>query len=116
MTAIISGGTLGLVTNPLTPNGNPDLGRSDQSDRVYLNAATGNLVVQNRDDYLASTGLDFTLVRTYNAQGQYTDDNADNWRLSVHERVYGLTGTVNTAGSTVTKTFGDGAEIVYSFD
>ncbi len=34
---------------------------------------------------LTALGLDLALVRTYNSQGQLTDDNGDNWRLGVHE-------------------------------
>lgn len=116
MTAIISGNTLGLVNNPLTPRGDAEFARAGQNDQVYLNVATGNLVVQSRDETLDSIGLDLSLIRTYNSQGQLTDDNADNWRLGVEERVYGLTGTLNTVGSTVTKTFGDGADILYTYD
>src|SRR5258708_10003936 len=116
MTAVISANTLGLFQNPVNTGGSAEIGRTGQSDRVYLNSSTGNLVVQANDEYVASVGLGTALVRTYNSQGQFTDDNGDNWRLGVHERLFGLTGTVNTAGSTITKTFGDGADIVYSYD
>ncbi|HXH11335.1 MAG TPA: hypothetical protein VNP04_16430, partial [Alphaproteobacteria bacterium] len=116
MVSIVSGNELGLLTNPTTPRNNPDTGRSGQSDSVYVNSATGNLVIQARDEYVAATGLDLGLVRTYNAQGEFTDDNGDNWRLGVHQRLYGLVGTVNTEGSRITKEFGDGARILYTFD
>ncbi len=45
-----------------------------------------------------------------------TDDNGDNWRLGVHQRVLPPTGTLNTAGSTITKVFGDGREVVYLYN
>src|SRR5258705_1461971 len=106
MTAIITTADLGLTSSSLN-RGNPNLGRPGQSDQVYLNGATGNLVIQAKDDYLATVGVDLSLLRTYNSLGQFTDDNGDNWRLSVHEKVYGLTGTVNTSASTIKKTFGD---------
>lgn len=115
MAAIISGTGLGLFTN-LLGAGSASVGRGGQSDRVYLNGATGNLVVQTQDDYLASIGVDLSLIRTYNSQGQFTDDNGDNWQLGLHRRIHGLTGTVNTAGSTVRKVFGDGADVLYTYD
>ena len=85
-------------------------------ERVFVNTATGNLVIQNVDETVTSRGLDLALLRTYNSQGLRNDDNGDNWRLGLYRRVYGLTGVLNTAGSTVTKVFGDGAEIVYRYD
>ncbi|OGI66036.1 MAG: hypothetical protein A2W18_10520, partial [Candidatus Muproteobacteria bacterium RBG_16_60_9] len=115
MAAIISGNELGLFTNPLAPRNDPNTARPGQSDSVYVNSATGNLVIQARDEYLSTTGVDLALLRTYNSQGQFSDDNQDNWRLSVHRRVYGLTGTANTAGSTITKEFGDGAQVTYTY-
>src|ERR1051325_988247 len=116
MTSIITGNDLGLTNNPVTPRGTPSLGRPSQSDQVYVNSATGNLVIQAKDDYLATIGPDLSLIRTYNSLGLLSDDNQDNWRLSVHEKVYGLTGTVNVSGSTIKKTFGDGADIPYPYD
>ncbi|HEX9811922.1 MAG TPA: DUF6531 domain-containing protein, partial [Burkholderiales bacterium] len=116
MAAIISGNELGLFNNPLASRNDPNVGRPGQSDAVYVNSATGNLVIQAKDEYLARLGPDLALVRTYNSLGQFSDDNGDNWRLSVNRRVYGLTGTVNTAGSTITKEFGDGAQVTYAYD
>ena len=112
MASIISTEGLGLYNAALARSNTS----SPQSDQVFVNAATGNVVVQRQDDYLASLGLDLGLVRTYNAQGLLNDDNGDNWRLNVHQRVTGLTGVVNTAGSTVTKVYGDGYEAVFAFD
>lgn len=85
-------------------------------EQAYVNAATGNLVVQQIDDSLSALGLNLTLARTYNSQGVVDGDNNDNWRIGVYERVYNLTGTRNTTGSTVTKTFGDGADVVYTYN
>ena len=120
MVAVVSGSSLGLFPSSASTlgaagsNGDPTVGRG--GDRVYVNAATGNLVVQSVDERLSALGLDVGLVRTYNSQGLMDDDNGDNWRLGVHERVYGLTGTLNTAGSTVHKVFGDGADVLYRYD
>ena len=120
MVAVVSGSGLGLFGSSLSTlggagaSGNATIGRG--GDRVYVNTATGNLIVQSQDEILRALGLDLALVRTYNSQGLMNDDNGDNWRLGVHQRVFGLTGTLNAEGSTVTKVFGDGREVLYRYD
>src|SRR5712691_5710460 len=120
MVAIVSGAGLGLSNgslNVLGPQG--ALGQANQGragEGVYVNAATGNLVVQNRDEVVIGRGLDLSLVRTYNSQGFLNDDNGDNWRLGVYRKVYNLTGTVNTAGSTITRIAEDGSESIYTYN
>ena len=120
MVAAISGPGLGLLNSSTTTlgssgtQGTPAQGRSGE--QVYVNTANGNLVLQDNDELLAAEGLDVSIVRTYNSQGQYNDGLGDNWRLGVQESLYGLTGTVNTAGSTMTKVFGDGSEVTYTYD
>jgi len=120
MVAVVSGTGLGLGTSSLSilggrgAVGNASQGRGGE--QVYVNSATGNLIIQDRDEYLSGVGAGLALIRTYNSQGQLTDDNGDNWRLGVQERLHTLTGTVNTAGSTITKVFGDGAEVSYLYD
>src|SRR5215467_5332887 len=120
MAAIITGNNLGLTNSSLAVLGSQGAlgsaqdGRSGES--VYVDSVTGNLVLQNRDELLVGRGLDPALVRTYNSQGLLNDDNGDNWRLGVYKNVSGLTGTVNTAGSTMHRTDGDGADSVYTFD
>jgi hypothetical protein len=120
MVEVVSGGQLGLVNSSLSylgkGGGVGDAQLGQNGDRVYLNAATGNLVIQSTDEVLGAIGADLSLIRTYNSQGLMNDANGDNWRLSVDRRVYGLTGTVNTAGSTITKMFGDGSEVVYTYN
>ena len=83
---------------------------------VFFNAATGNLLISQRDEYLVGRGPDAAVSRTYNSLGDLSDDNGDNWRQSTDRRVYGLTGTANTAGSTVSRVSGDGSVVVYSWD
>lgn len=119
MVAVISGSGLGLFGS--TVSGLGGIGGSGNTvgrgnDRIYVNTSTGNLIVQSQDEHLSSLGLDLNLVRTYNSQGLLNDDNGDNWRLGIHQRVYALTGTRNTAGSTITKVFGDGREVRYTYD
>ncbi len=120
MAAIVAGSSLGLSNTSLytlRPQGM--LGQATQGragEGVYVNAATGNLVVQNRDELVLGRGPDLSLVRTYNSQGLLNDDNGDNWRLGVYRKVYNLTGTVNTAGSTVTRVAEDGSESIYTYN
>lgn len=113
MVATITGNSLGLALSNSSPSGQSGMGRADE--RVYVNAANGNLVIQGSDEYLASIGLDTTLLRTYNSRGALVDDNGDNWQLNVGVLVNRPT-TPNSAGSRVTKRFGDGAEAVYTYD
>src|SRR6266536_960477 len=120
MVAIVSGNELGLFNSSLNllgkdgPSGQPNLGRSGE--RIYLNSATGNLIVQQQDEVLVGLGPDVALLRTYNSQGRLNDDNADNWRLSVHKQLLALTGTVNSAGSTIRRVNEDGAHDTLKFN
>src|SRR6266853_1616002 len=120
MAAVVSGNSLGLLNTSLYVLGSQGaLGQASSGragEQIYVNAATGNLVIQNRDELLVGRGPDLNLLRTYNSQGLLNDDNADNWRLGVYRKVYNLTGTVNTAGSTVTRVAEDGSESVYAYD
>ena len=120
MVAVVSGSGLGIFGSSVSSlggiggSGNAAPGRGN--DRVYVNTATGNVIVQAQDERLSALGLDLNLVRTYNSQGRLDDDNGDNWRLGVHQRLYNLTSFVNQAGSTITKVFGDGREVTYEYD
>jgi|GEM_PF-1136118 len=120
MVAVVSGNGLGLNASSLAALGaSGGLGSAAQGQngqKIFVNSVTGNLIIQDQDESLASLGADLRLVRTYNSQGQFTDDNGDNWCLGVHQKLLGLTGTVNTAGSTITKVFGDGSEAVYAYN
>ncbi|HEV7609219.1 MAG TPA: hypothetical protein VGO61_17895 [Steroidobacteraceae bacterium] len=112
MVAVVSGSGLGLFTT--TRGGDSQVGRGNEN--VFVNTTNGNLVIQSLDENVAALGLDLSLVRTYNSQGTADEDNNDGWRLGVHQRLYGLTGTVNTASSTIKKVFGDASEVTYTYD
>src|SRR5688572_18855784 len=113
MVAVVSGSGLGLQTTSRFTHGaggtagDPQLGRGNE--RIYVNSTTGNLVIQSIDETAVAVGPDFALARTYNSQGTTDGNNDDQWHLAMLQRVYGLTGTVNTANSTIKKAFGDGA-------
>ncbi|HEX8225714.1 MAG TPA: polymorphic toxin-type HINT domain-containing protein [Allosphingosinicella sp.] len=94
--------------------GNAELGRGGEG--VSVNAATGNLLINQRDEFLVGRGPDSAILRTYNSLGDLSDENADNWRQGTDRRVYGLTGTLNAAGSTVRRVSADGSDILYTWD
>jgi YD repeat-containing protein len=81
-------------------------------DRVYVNAATGGLVVSRADEFLVGRGPDAFYGQTYNS----SSDPAYAWAQSVNRVISNLTGTANTAGSTVTRGDGDGHGAVYTYD
>ena len=117
MVAIVSGARTGLELSSLAILGAPGIagqpveGRNKQG--VYVNAATGNLVVQQQDDFLVGRGPDAAALRTYNSRGVVEGD-ADNWFTGVE--FLGLDGAPNTAGSTITRYGRDGSAAAYAFD
>ncbi|RYF36987.1 MAG: RHS repeat protein, partial [Comamonadaceae bacterium] len=120
MVAIVSGNSLGLelgslrTLDPGGVFGSAATGRSGE--QVYVNAANGNLVIQDRDEVLAGRGDDAVLWRTYNSQGLSNDDNGDNWISGTVLQPLALAGTLGTAGSTLARTDKDGSSAVYSWD
>ncbi|MEO7691407.1 MAG: hypothetical protein ABIS51_19145, partial [Sphingomonas sp.] len=90
--------------------GSASLGRNKE--QVLLNAATGNLLINQQDEFLVGVGPDSAIGRTYNSIENVSDgDNGDHWRQSTTRAVHGLTGTLNTTGSTIKRTSGDGSDI-----
>lgn len=89
-------------------------GRSGE--QVMLNAATGNLLIAQRDEFLLGRGPDAAVSRTYNSRGDLSDDNRDNWRQSTDRRVYGLVGGANAFGSSVKRVAADGSVATYRYD
>ncbi|MEK9803645.1 MAG: hypothetical protein VW475_09620 [Curvibacter sp.] len=73
MVSIVTGNGAGLVNSSKDvlgsdgQIGNAASGRAGEG--VTVNAATGNLVIQDRDEYLVGVGADVDLLRTYNSQG-----------------------------------------------
>ncbi|MFA5711917.1 Ig-like domain-containing protein, partial [Mycolicibacterium sp.] len=115
MVAVVAGTGLGLerssgfVLGSAGQLGQALVGRG--GDNVYVNASTGNLVVQNTDEMLFGLGADSVFDRTYNAQAA-----SGNWHRSATRRITGLDGTPNTAGSTVKRISWDGSDVTYTYD
>ncbi|MFT7724448.1 MAG: hypothetical protein QM788_16730 [Roseateles sp.] len=121
MVAVVSGNGLGLnlssgaVLGSAGVGGTATFGR--QSDRVYVNAANGNLVIQNRDEMLEGRGLDAPGLRTYNSQGGLGDDlNGDQWLSEMIRKVWWHSGTPGTPGAVVSRWDEDGSETRFSWD
>lgn len=96
--------------------GSAGLGRG--SENVSVNAATGNLLIAHKDEFLIGKGPDASISRTYNSIQDASGgdrDNGDQWRQSTTKRVFELTGAVNSAGSTIKRMAGDGSVITYGW-
>ncbi|MFZ6872324.1 hypothetical protein ACO0LF_09690, partial [Undibacterium sp. Di27W] len=103
MVAIVSGNSTGLnLTSSSNLGQRGNLGSASQGktgEQSIVNIATGNLVLQDKDGFLASRGNDLSVIRTYNSQGVIKDDNSDAWWINGYRRIVNLTGTLNQAGS-----------------
>ncbi|WP_443751343.1 hypothetical protein [Asticcacaulis solisilvae] len=117
MVAIVTGSGQGLVKSSLSVLGSQgEIGTSklgQNGSDVIVNAANGNLVIQSQDEMLFGVGLDDAIIDTYNSQSTLT---ANGWQENYQRKVGGLTGTVNTSGSTITHTTADGSAVVYTYD
>ncbi|VWD13659.1 Rhs family protein [Burkholderia lata] len=129
MVAIVTGQGLGLQSSSSTALGNRGvLGNAafgQTGEQVYVNAANGNLMLQDRDQLLLGQGINGAVYRAYNSLGQL------NWREGATRTVRGLTGAsstvdsatlvndwgaLNTVGSTVTLTDWDGSQTTFAYD
>jgi YD repeat-containing protein len=119
MVSIFTGASFGMERGSAALLGGAGLlggaaqGRGNEG--IFVNAATGNLLLQKQDEFLVGKGPDVSIGRTYNSLTTLGDDNGDKWRQNTDRRVYGLTGTLNTAGSTIKRVSGDGTEILYTW-
>ncbi|MEM8917434.1 MAG: hypothetical protein AAGE37_01135 [Pseudomonadota bacterium] len=94
--------------------GQASLGRAGE--KLFFNAANGNLVINQQDEFLVAKGPDIGISRTYNSQGTWDGDNGDNWQLGTTRRIYDLTGTQDTAGSTIKRQSADGSVTTFTWD
>ena len=115
MVAVISGNGLGLgntLQRSLGGQGDPAaLGQTGAANDV--NIATGNLILQGADEGLLFDGLPLATVRTYNSLGQLSSNG---WSYGFSRTVGGLTGTLDTTGSTITRTDDDDSSVVYTYN
>src|ERR1700743_2641980 len=126
MVAIITGQGLGVVRGSgyvlgsRGQLGDPSVGTG--GDNVTINAATGNLNITRVDEVeIGANTLDKDAISAYNsletsALGTASDPNGDNWIVGNGSVITGLTGTINTAGSTVTRVDWDGSDETYTYD
>src|SRR5882724_6273295 len=86
MVAIVAGNGLGLfnASNNILGNagilGQGWLGQANG--RSFVNAATGNLILQGLDEQLSGRGADLNLLRTYNSQGALSDGLGSGWSFN----------------------------------
>ncbi|WP_266157646.1 LysM peptidoglycan-binding domain-containing protein [Dyella silvatica] len=117
MVAVIAGNGLGLDNTSLTQLGQASGGQGAIGQgRVnqYLNVANGNLVLQGQDQGLIFDGTPLNALRTYNSQGQLSGNQG--WLFGFGQTVNGLSGTVNTVGSTIVRTGDDGSAVTYTYN
>ena len=116
MVAIVSGQNLGLGLGKVNGLNDPALGQGQvgqNGQQVSINAATGNLVVQDQDTTLLDNGLDLGALRTYNSQGQFNTANGPSWAQGAAVKSVAVSGTLAADGSTVIRTDRDGSQTVY---
>ncbi|WP_027708699.1 RHS repeat protein [Zooshikella ganghwensis] len=115
MVAVVSGYGLGLFNTTTVGLGNKaEFGQGKES--IKINAVTGNLILQQKDDALISQGIDAHLLRTYNSQGLLNDANGDNFRFGFNQQLLGLTGEINQPNSTIQRISADGATTTYTYN
>ncbi|HEX8222539.1 MAG TPA: hypothetical protein VF605_01840, partial [Allosphingosinicella sp.] len=121
MVAIVAGNTFGIArSSGATLGASGQLGSAAMgrgNDRVYVNAATGNLVIDRTDEVLLGVGPDAAYSLTYNSQDPSTLAGTPlAWNLGTYHRITGITGTVNTAGSTAKRVAADGSASLFTYD
>src|SRR5688572_16686098 len=123
MTGIILSPHFGLQTSSHAiigqhPGGGfSGLGQTGQG--VYVNASTGNLVIQSMDDWMQSVGINTSVVRTYNSLlGADPDGANDGFAIGFHRKllIETLSGTRNQAGSSIQYRGADGAVLTFTYD
>lgn len=117
MVAVVSGNGLGVDTSSLRQLGQGLGGQAaigQGSAAQYVNTATGNLVLESQDEGLIFDGLSLDVLRTYNSQGQLS--GSAGWQFGFSRSIGGLTGTLDTAGSTITRTDDDGSAVIYTYN
>ncbi len=111
MTSIIAGGGLGLFGSSYTQvNGYGATGKAkigQGNDGAYVNASTGNLVINAQDEFVSAYGLSDALTRTYNSLPNAEGYNLDQWQFSF-ERSLSVGVAPTTLHGNITRTTADG--------
>jgi hypothetical protein len=121
MVGIVAGSGLGLLNTSLNIIGEAGvMGQSlFGSGHAFVNAVSGNLVLQMDDEQLSGRGLDLRALRTYNSLGTPNDGDEDGWRWG-YEKTVRFQGPGTPAqpqpGATVIRTDGDSHETTYTWD
>ncbi|MBU6267876.1 MAG: hypothetical protein KGN34_10070, partial [Sphingomonadales bacterium] len=103
---------LGYYLGARAQLGDPTLGRAGQ--KVEVNAANGNLVIQSADEILAGRGPDAAFSRTYNSQGAIAGET-DNWWFNVQRKLEVTAKTPNASGGKLALTDWDGSTVEFSY-
>ena len=111
MVNIVAGENLGLFSASSVGVDRGQAGIEKNGETISVNAVTGNLILQRSDELLVGRGQDAQVVRTYNSQGQYGDDNNDNFRFSFNQRIKSF-----VAGVYAIRVNGDGSEDTFTYD
>jgi len=119
MVAIVAGSGLGIFnTSAQILGGLGILGQGvlgQARGRSYVNAASGNLVLQFQDEGVSGRGLDLTQLRTYNSQGQLSDGLGSGWSLDGERTVVLVEGAAGVSGVVVRRD-GQGHESSYTWN
>ena len=113
MVSIVSGHGTGLFNTSRDLLGAAgELGRAQygrNGERVTINAANGNLVIQDGDEHLVGLGQNLDVLRTYNSLAAWDGDNGDGWRIGYYRRVQ-----FDAAANVVKRIESDGGESTYA--
>ncbi|NVJ59381.1 MAG: LysM peptidoglycan-binding domain-containing protein [Gammaproteobacteria bacterium] len=112
MAGIFTGNGLGLFDSSLSELnrtfGSSSLGQGKLSSQV--NVHNGNLVISQRDSILVGMGIDANVLRTYNSQGLFSDDNGDNWSFGVASL------DLSNVESNITRITASGSKVSYEWN
>ena len=116
MIDVVSGSGLGLFNSQKDDLRRASVDLAAGHNRITVNSATGNLVIDHQDQTLFGNALNLQLTRVYNSQGRFDDDNQDQFRFDVNRRVLNLEGSLNQIGSSVQRVNGDGNLARFTWD
>ena len=118
MVAIVSGNGFGLTNTSGGVLGQQGLFggalHGNSKEGAYVNVFNGNLSLQDGDGFLASSGINLALTRTYNSQAALSDTNNNGWQDALLKQVK-LVGTLNATDSYVQRIDADGSISTFKY-